>query len=169
MSNCYQWRVTINNCYSNLLPVVSGVLQGSILGPLLFLVYINDMSSYIHHSQFLKFADDTKINVFFLLVLCLTTVPCRKMSLLYLPAWSWVDFNFKKFVHLSFKCKLDTSSDRRIPRYDSHKDLGLILSEDLYWDKHHKAITARAYKVLGLYNTSHYSLFSFYFHNGQTV
>ena len=102
-------------------------------------------------------------------LLCLTSVPCRKMSLLYLPAWSWVDFNFKKFGHLSFKCKLDTTSDRRIPRYDSHKDLGLILSEDLYWDKHHKVITARAYKVLGLYNTSHYSLFSFYFHNGQTV
>ena len=35
---------------------------------------------------------------------------------------------------------------------DSHKDFGLILSEDLSWDKHYKdiTITARAYKTLGL-------------------
>jgi len=59
LSARYQ-RVSINNCYSDLLPVVSGVPQGSILSPLLFLVFINDMSSYIHQSHLLKFADDTK-------------------------------------------------------------------------------------------------------------
>ena len=53
-------KVSIKNCYSDLLSVVSGVLQGSILGHLLFLVYINDMSSYIHESQLLKFADNAK-------------------------------------------------------------------------------------------------------------
>ena len=64
-----------------------------------------------------------------------------------------LDFNLNKFVHLSFKCKLDntyTISDTHISCSDSHKDLGLILSEDLCWDKHCKAITACAYKVLGL-------------------
>ena len=59
LTNHYQ-RVSINNCYSNLLPVVSGVPQGSILGPLLFIIFINDITSTIQHSQLLKFADDTK-------------------------------------------------------------------------------------------------------------
>ena len=41
-------------------------------------------------------------------------------------------------------------SDTCIPRMDSHKDLGIILSENLSWGKHYKSITAHAYKVLGL-------------------
>ena len=64
-----------------------------------------------------------------------------------------MDFNFKKFIHLSFKSKLDTIytiSDTCIPHSDSHKDLGITLSVDLSWNKHYKTITARAYKVLGL-------------------
>ena len=84
LSNRYQ-RVSINH-FSDLLPVVSSVPQGNILDPLLFLVHINDicMSSYINHSQFLKFADDT-ISVLFISVLYLTTMPHRRISLHYLP------------------------------------------------------------------------------------
>jgi len=37
-----------------------------------------------------------------------------------------------------------------IPQVESHKDLGLILSEDLSWSRHYKFIIARAYKILGL-------------------
>ena len=59
LTNRYQ-RVAINNCFSDLLSVISGVPQGSILGPLLLLVYINDMPEYIHHSLLLIFADNTK-------------------------------------------------------------------------------------------------------------
>ena len=64
-----------------------------------------------------------------------------------------MDINFKKFIHLSFKSKLDTIytiSDTCIPHSDSHKDLGITLSVDLSWNKHYKIITAHAYKVLGL-------------------
>ncbi len=53
--------VEIDGFASKLLPVRSGVPQGSVLGHLLFLVYVNDIPSLCSLSSVFMFADDTKL------------------------------------------------------------------------------------------------------------
>ena len=55
-------RVALEGAYSDWLPVTSGVPQGSILGPLLFLVFANDLPDYVQSGSTLAlFADDSKL------------------------------------------------------------------------------------------------------------
>ena len=54
-------RVTTLGATSSPLPVSSGVPQGSILGPMLFLLYVNSLSDAVRSSQIAAFADDTEV------------------------------------------------------------------------------------------------------------
>ena len=53
--------VLFNNVQSQTLGITCGVPQGSVLGPLLFLIYVNDIANCLTHSKLISFADDTTV------------------------------------------------------------------------------------------------------------
>ena len=65
LKKCYltnrQQYVHYDNTYSNFLKITTGVPQGSILGPLIFLIYMNDIHKSSNLFHFILFADDTTL------------------------------------------------------------------------------------------------------------
>ena len=55
--------VSYDNCLSNANDVLTGVPQGSILGPLLFIIFLSDITDVISSAKIIKYADDTVIYV----------------------------------------------------------------------------------------------------------
>ena len=107
----------------------SGVPQGSILGPLLFIIYINDLPDAVLHSKILLFADDTKC---FKLIRVHSGTNLLQNDVNYLSNWSitsHLSFHSSKSCHLSFNQKSSTSyviDGTTMNSLPTHKDLGVL-------------------------------------------
>ena len=127
-------HIRIKQSLSAPLPVLSGVPQGSILGPLLFIIYMNDLPSCVTVSKTLLFVNDTKI---YNTVHNSEDISAFQNDLDSASLWSKRNdmcFNPQKSVHLSINSKVTTNckiADTQVVTNSSHKDLGITISSNL--------------------------------------
>ena len=155
-------RVILNGIESPWEPILSGVPQGSVLGPLLFLVYINDLTQNISANMKL-FADDSSL---FLEITDASTDQQTLMNdLEKISAWArmWkMRFNpdlSKQAIEVVFSRKYGKTkgvhpplffNDIPVARETSTKHLGVILDEKLNFRKHILEAIEKAKKGLSL-------------------
>ena len=139
-------RTVLNNCFSSSHKVSIGVPQGSVLAPLLFLVYINDLPSCLQYTQASLCADDTA-------VYCAAFSPEElqvKLNEDLRHLKFWLDDNrltlnitkskfmlvggpqrLKKFESLTLSI-----DDQVLGRESKYKYLGVVINETLSWADH---------------------------------
>ena len=160
-----QQRVAVSGEFSEWGQIKAGVPQGSVLGPLLFLIYINDITEVVQ-SEVRLFADDTILHVF--VDNPVTSAEALNSDLEQIDRWAkqWIiRFSPPKTESLTISRKktkqpspplyFDGTQIKEVP---SHKHLGIILTDDLNWNEHITQITNSAGKCVDVLNALKYKL-----------
>ncbi len=148
-------QVTVNKATSAREKVISGVPQGSVLGPILFLLYINDLPDYIT-SHIKIFADDTKI---FKSIQDIRDCEELQSDLTNLEKWAsdWqMTFHPQKCEvlrigggHPQFTYSMfPNGSTAKLTSVDVVKDLGVHIDRQLSFDYHCNEAVKKAHKIL---------------------
>ena len=152
--------VVVNGESSLPAPVISGVPQGSVLGPLLFLIYINDLTE-------INLRDGAKITLYADDVLLFRVINSPedfdRLQNDIDEVGNWSSINFLtlnrdkcKYMIVSRRKTVSTPSSplllegHSLERVEMFKYLGVLLSHDLSWGEHVQAICSKARKILGL-------------------
>jgi hypothetical protein len=157
LSNRYQY-VSVLGEESDKLPVLFGVPQGSCLGPLLFIIYVNDLFRTTDLGKFILFADDTNI---FVVDECRKKLYERANEILRLlhqyMKCNLLHINIKKCCYIHFKpsrTATDNEADNEseyiltlnntvIKQVKETKFLGVIIDEKLKWDVQIRALNSK--------------------------
>ena len=135
--------VNINGQESSLKLISCGVPQGSLLGPLLFILYINDLQNSSQILSFICFADDT--NLFFSHRNPNTLTLILNNELTHVQSWihaNKLSLNIDKTHYMLFSNSLQVIpndiiiNDINLKQVDSTKFLGLHIDSDLSWKTH---------------------------------
>lgn len=147
--------VRVNNFLSNEIMVPSGVPQGSHIGPLLFNLYVNDVSTCFTSCKFLMFADDLKV----FRTVC-APEDCRSLQgdLDGLVSWclnNGMELNVSKCKFMRFtrlRRQMDynyTIKGEILSSTNSMKDLGVMFDPQLSFVEHITSVTTKSLQMLG--------------------
>ena len=157
-------RVVLNGEESEWKSVTSGIPQGSVLGPVLFIIYINDMPDKVT-SMCKLFADDSKL---YLTIKSRHDQEIIQSDLFKLCDWSkdWLlAFNIAKCkaVHygytqfdFNYQMKDSTVEAKDLPYDTEEKDLGIKFHSSLKFDSHISTVVNKANQIIGLIKRSFY-------------
>ena len=156
----------VNGSMSGFKQITCGVPQGSILGPLLFLLYMNDLPDAIENTNVTMFADDTSLSKPFKSInelndelipafvkickwlkankLSLNTVKTEFMIIGTLQRIEKLDISLETTPYALF---VDNSHIRRVKQV---KNLGLIIDEHLSWSQHIDYISVKLKRNVGI-------------------
>jgi len=156
-------KVKINNTFSTSFQIHSGVPQGSILGPILFLIYINDITCVIPDNiNKCLFADDLKI---FQVFKNTENTNSLQNALNNVYQWSsdWaLEISIQKtsILHIGSKNPKYTYTlkEKNLQITSTVKDLGITFTNDLSFDLHCSIIIRKAYaRAISILNYIHTS------------
>lgn len=148
-----RFMVRYQNFTSRPFSPTSGVPQGSNLGPLLFLLFINDLSDVVSCEK-LQFADD------FELYSTINSIDCDRLQMNLNNISLWCDLNqlslnMSKCKSMSFTRKINfiahnyCVNDYTIDRVESFKDLGITFDSKLTFVEHINNIVSSAFRTYG--------------------
>lgn len=150
--------VRVGSAKSHKIDVKSGVGQGTILGPLLFLIFFNDSDGDTRDVFSLNFADDKKIGT---IVKTLDNAKRLQSAINNFLIWcesNGLDVNLKKCKMITFTHKRNPvifdykMNGQPIERVTQIRDLGVILDQKLNFNAHIEYITTKSKAVLHFVN-----------------
>ena len=164
LSNRSQY-VSVNGFHSKSEIMKFGVPQGSVLGPLLFLIYINDLRNAIYHSTVHHFADDTnllyinknlktiqnKINKD--LKSLVTWLRANKISLNASKTELIIFRDPRKKITYDMKIKID---GKKLTPCSSVKYLGIYIDQHLNWNVHLAELKPKLSRAVGMLSKLRY-------------
>ena len=152
--------VQIEHCSSNVVPVLIGVPQGSILGPFLFTIYINDIQNSTDFFKLIKYADDTTLFNEMTNTGCDSIIINDELNKVYV--WlcaNRLSLNIKKTKFMLFHNKNKNIQDKvpviklhdvEIVRVRDFNFLGITINENLNWSSHINKISTKVSRAIGI-------------------